>query len=476
MVKGFGSSWVPFLGFQYRKGTELHRIVSRKIPLFLALSAALALFSSSAALCADVTQTSNGKTAAEIPVTLKESVAHLMQIHDRIKAAEATLKSAEHMEKRAKGVWYPRLNAVVDGGKEDITKPDSAQSSDMNRNVETLTANQLLYDFGGASGTIAQAKGAREETRAKLEQMRQEVSMQGVSAYLGLIRAREMLRYAIRSEDNIKRLSGMQEALVERGVGLSYEELQIKAQLAGAQAHRVNVERSMVSARNNYRAVFQFDISDTQIESLLLPGMPKTQMPSNLDGAVELALDANPALVELQYSIDSRQGELTVRESAMYPKFEAVAEAARKENDQGESGVRTEGRAGLQVTYNLFQGFRDVEATRATKSDIVSIRKTLLDRRRTVEERVRNAWNDMTTLTRTVSLYDNQANITWSFLELIKKKKALGGEVNLLDILVGERDYISATSSKVTADIDLITAAYTLFYQMGQLRPEVVEN
>lgn len=138
--------------------------------------------------------------------------------------------------------------------------------------------------------------------------------------------------------------------------------------------------------------------------------------------------------------------------------------------------MRTEGRAGLQVTYNLFQGFRDVEATRATKSDIVSIRKTLLDRRRTVEERVRNAWNDMTTLTRTVSLYDNQANITWSFLELIKKKKALGGEVNLLDILVGERDYISATSSKVTADIDLITAAYTLFYQMGQLRPEVVEN
>lgn len=428
------------------------------------------------ALCAEENQSPPAKAAAEVPVTLKESVAHLMQIHDRIKAAEAALKSAEHMEKRAKGVWYPRLNAQIDGGREDINHSDGTKNTGMNRNVETLSANQLLYDFGGASGTIAQAKGVRNETQAKLEQMRQEVSMQGVSAYLGLIRAREMLRYAIRSEDNIKRLSGMQEALVERGVGLSYEELQIKAQLAGAQAHRVNVERSMVSARNNYRAVFQFDPSDAQIDTLLLPGMPTTQLPSTLDGAVELALDANPSLVELQYSITSRQGELAQRESAMYPKFEAVAEAMRKENDQGESSVRTEGRAGLQVSYNLFQGFRDVEATRAAKSDIVSVRKTLLDRRRTVEERVRNAWNDMTTLTRTVALYDNQANITWSFLELIKKKKALGGEVNLLDILVGERDYISATSSKVTADIDLITAAYTLFYQMGQLRPEVVEN
>jgi len=160
----------------------------------------------------------------------------------------------------------------------------------------------------------------------------------------------------------------------------------------------------------------------------------------------------------------------------MYPKFEAVAEAQRKENDQGEMGIRTEGRAGVQVSYNLFQGFRDVENIRAANSDILSVRKALLDRRRQVEERVRNAWNDVQTLNKTVALYDNQANITWSFLELIKRKKALGGEVNLLDILVGERDYISATSAKVGADIDLITAAYTLLYQMGQLKPEVVEN
>ncbi|HWR04850.1 MAG TPA: TolC family protein [Humidesulfovibrio sp.] len=440
------------------------------LPVLLTLTGAASVFA------AEDAPTATARQLADIPITLKESVAHLMQTHDRIKAAEATVKTSEHMEKRARGLWYPRLNAQVDGGREDINHSDGTKSTGMNRNVETLSANQLIYDFGGTGGAIAQARSQREEAKAKLEQMRQEVSMQGVNAYLGLIRAREMLRYAIRSEDNIKRLSGMQEALVERGVGLSYEELQIKAQLAGAQAHRVNVERSMVSARNNYRSVFQFDVSDAQIESLLLPSMPQTSLPSTLDGAVEQALDANPSLVELMHSINSRQGELAQRESSMYPKIEAVAEAMRKENDQGETSVRTEGRAGLQVTYNLFQGFRDVEATRAAKSDIVSVRKTLLDRRRTVEERVRNAWNDMTTLTRTVALYDNQANITWSFLELIKKKKALGGDVNLLDILVGERDYISATSSKVTADIDLITAAYTLFYQMGQLRPEVVEN
>jgi adhesin transport system outer membrane protein len=460
----------------------LNRFTGRKFAVFLAGAGLTILCLSSIGLCADAPAAPSTSSASAttqttaIPVTLKASVSELLKTHDRVKAAESVLQSAEHMRERAKGAWYPRLNAVLDGGREDINKHDTSQTTSTWRNVQTLSLNQTVYDFGATTGGVTQATGARNEAEAKLEQVRQEVAMQGVSAYLGLVRAREMLRYAVRSEENIKTLSGMQEALVERGVGLSYEELQIKAQLAGSQALRVNAERALVAARNNYRQVYNVAISDQQLEALLLPAMPEKGSPKNIDDAVTLALNANPMLLELQYGIETRQGDKAQREAAMYPKVEAVAEAQRKVNDQGEIGVRTESRAGLQVTYNLFQGFRDVENVRAASNDILGVRKALLDRRHQVEERVRNAWNDMQTLNKTVALYDNQANITWSFLELIKRKKALGGEVNLLDILVGERDYISATSAKVGADIDLITAAYTMLYQMGQLKPDVVEN
>lgn len=435
--------------------------------------AALVFLPRAHAIAADA-QTSPASGSA-FHATLKASVADLVKTHDRVKAAESALDAAGNNVERAKGLWLPRVTAQMDAGQEDIDKAGAAATSKY-RNVQTLGANQLLYDFGGASGAASQARAQRLESEAKLEQVRQEITMQGVSAFLGVIRAREMLRYAVRSEENIKTLSGMQEALVERGVGLSYEELQIKAQLAGAQAHRVNSERALTSARNNFRSVFVQDLNQDQIDNLTLPSLPQKSMPNDLDPAIKTALDANPFLVELKHSLESRQGDQSVRESAMYPKFEAVAEAQRKENDQGERSVRTEGRAGLQVSYTLFSGFRDVEAVRASKNEILSIRKSILDRRRTIEERVRNAWNDLTTLRKNIDLYTNQANITWSFLELVKKKKALGGEVNLLDILVGERDYIQATSAKVTAEIDHITSAYTLLYQMGQISPDVVEN
>jgi len=469
----------------YRKMGMMNRS-NRLKRVFLTLAAhMLVLVCATPVLCADEAvvpapgQSAAQKDAAvqpDVKVTLRDAIAELFRTHDRIKSAEAAVASATHMHDRAKGAWYPRLNAVVDGGHEDMRKPGDPTSTSKWRNVQTLSAAQTIYDFGGTTGGINQAEGIRKESLAKLDMIRQEVSLQGVSAYLGLIRTREMLRYAIRSEDNIKRLSGMQEALVERGVGLSYEELQIKGQLSQSQAHRINIERAYTNARNNYKSVYSVDLTEAQIDSLILPSLPTKNMPQSLDDAVSKALDGSPALIELQQALNTKKGDLEVRESAMFPKLEAVGEAMRKENDQGDSGLRSEQRYGLQVSYNLFSGFRDVDNIRAAKSDITSVRKSLLDRRRTVEERVRNAWNDILTLQKTIALYENQANITWSYLELVKKKKAMGGEVTVNEIITGERDYINATSSKVTSEIEHITAAYTLLNQMGLITPDVVEN
>jgi len=87
----------------------LHRFVAAKFTPILVLAAALVFGMPLASQCAEMNAAAPGKVAADIPVTLKESVGHLMQIHDRIKASEATLKSSEHMEQRATGVWYLSL-------------------------------------------------------------------------------------------------------------------------------------------------------------------------------------------------------------------------------------------------------------------------------------------------------------------------------------------------------------------------------
>jgi len=399
----------------------------------------------------------------------------LVKSHDRIKASEAQLESVKHRYEAAVGNWYPSVDATVEGGRENVTKAGEDSTSGMNRNEQTISATQLIYDFGGTSGKVDSAGGMVKEYEAILSQTKQQVLALGITAYLQVVRARELVKYAKRSEDSIKELSGMQEILVNRGAGYSYEELQVKGQLAGAQSYRVTQERALQTALNNFKSVFGFRPSDEDVAKFGSVSVPTKFLPGNQEEAIATAYESNPFLQETKYTITRLQGDLRSNESKYYPTIDAVLEAERKENDQANSGVRHEQRGTIQLNYNLFSGFSDMEDSRAVESEITRTRRTLLDRKRTVEEAVSNAWLELTTLRRNAELFESQANINWEFLGLVKKKKATGEDVRLLDILVGERDYISAISSKVATDIDIIIAGYTLLYQMGLITEDITK-
>lgn len=405
-----------------------------------------------------------------LPKLLQE----LVESHDRIKASEERLQSVKHTWESARGGWLPKVDVMAEGGRENIDKPQTA-ATQMNRNEQLLTAKQLVYDFGGISGRIDSAAGMVREHDARLAQTKQEIIALGITAYLQVVRSRELVKYAKRSEESIKELSGMQEILVERGAGYSYEELQVKGQLAGTQSFRVTQERELMTAVNNFRSIFGFTPTEAQMMAMSPIAIPSKLLPANVDEAVAIAFQNNPLLLEIKHSLERLAGDLQSEESDYFPKFDAVLEAERLENDQGNAGVRNEQRGSLQMTYNLFSGFSDQEDILAIKSDMNSTRRMLLDRQRTIEESVRNAWLELTTLQKNAELYESQANITWEFLGLVKKKKSMGEEVRLLDILVGERDYINAISAKVATDIDTIIAGYTLLYQMGLITENIVQ-
>lgn len=276
----------------------------------------------------------------------------LLSTHDRIKAAEARVESAEHLVSQSWSGWTPTFDISVEGGREEIDKPGGGTNK--GRNEERIQATQLLWDFGGVNSDIDSSKALLNEYKAVLEQTRQQLMIQGVEAYLGLIRARETLKYAIQSEESMKRLSGMEETLVKRGAGLSYKELQIKAQLAGATSYRVTVERSLQTARNRFKAVYGFPIAIDEIEKMVPVPMPASYMPASLDDAIVQAQAQNPMLLQLKFSKERLSHDVGVQEATLYPKFEFVLEGKRREQDQGASGVRTENKATFRLATPVF--------------------------------------------------------------------------------------------------------------------------
>ncbi len=393
----------------------------------------------------------------------------LLNTYDKVLAAKARVSGSEHTVEAAWGQWYPQVDVSTEGGTEERQRSLGQGTTAKLRNEQDLNINQLLWDFGKTNNLINRSAFMLKENEAALDQTTQEALNQGVAAYLQCIRYWETLRYAIKSENNIKELAGMEEAQVRKGASLSYKELQIKAQLSGAQSYRVTVERALDNARNRFRAMFAQSVERPEIATFAQPPMPLEAIPGSADEAVNQAMDANPTLMQAEQTVKRTQAELEIQKTNFYPTLRLKGTGYRKEQDQGQIGVETSNKVTVEIKQNLFSGFTDLETTRALTQSVIEAKKLALDRRRTVEENVRNAWADLTTNRKNSELYRIQSDITWEFLSLIKKKRLMGETVELLDVLIGERDYIQASSSAVTSDIDSNIAAYTLLFQMGKL-------
>jgi adhesin transport system outer membrane protein len=405
--------------------------------------------------------------------TLPEILPLLLNKHELVKAAEARRDAALYNLKQVKAGRLPRVDIFIDGGREEIDYAGSSQSTSIkNKNTGTITAEQLITDFGRTANLIKQAEAAYEQAKAELEAIRQQVMFEGAVAYLNLLKLREQLRYAKKSEQRIKELTGMEEIMLQKGAGVSSDVLQAKARLAGAMALKVRTQGEFVLARNKYKSIFKYLPDEKEIKNYMLPENVYVKMPISLTAALNWALKNNPQILMAQKGVDVAQRAYLAQKSVVYPRLVVFGQAMRRENDGGVPGVRMDNAIGVRLTYNLFAGGADMAAIRAAHARVIDARKQLENVMTTVEEQVRNAWQNLLTYKENHRLLQNQADIVAAFLELAKKERKLGART-LLDVLSGEVDYINAQSSSVASEVDTIIAAYNLYYAMGRFNIEL---
>ena len=410
------------------------------------------------------------------PLYPKDYAPELATSHDRVRAALARLESARHSVRSAEGGWYPKLDVHADAGGEYVEKSalriDSDSSNEW-RNVESFRATQLLTDFGRTEGLVGRAREAAAHSEKSLDSARQDVLREGVLAFLNVVRARDRLYYARQSEQSIKGLTQMQESLLQRGAGLQSEALQSSSQLAGAAALRNAAEGELINSRYRFETVFAFAPADDQMARFAKPDDPADKLPASLETALEIARAENPRLLAAKQAVAVAEQELRVARSALYPRLNLAAEAARRENVDGVSGVRNEARGLVEFNMNLYSGGSDTAQIRAAQANVEAARRDQADLVRQVEQQVRVSWQTLLTQRENAKTLRVQAQITRDFLELARKEHKLGTR-SLLDVLTGEVNFINATSNYVSAQIDALQAAYDALYAMGRLEAGVI--
>ncbi len=412
----------------------------------------------------------NNKT---LSLDMKSLMSHLLTTHEEIKSYQDKVNGARFQLRQALGDYYPALDFFGDAGWEKIEK-EYSQDTDESRHNITLKATQLITDFGKTTGTIDRSRVLLDQSKIRLESVKQRIMLEGLTAYINIVRARERLESAQYSEKRIKELTGIEKALVDKGAGLSTDVLQAKSQLSGAMAISVEVQGELKLAKNRFQAVFSHIPTPDEVDVLQSLPFPAGNLPATQQEAVEIALKNNPELQTTQFDLDLADKDISLVKSAFFPRLGLFASTTNADDDDGLDGYKRDYAVGLEFNYNLASGGSDMAALKSARAFKISAVNHYSYAKRLVKEQVRNSWENLTTLQQRESLLNQQADILLNFLELAKKERKMGTR-SLLDVLNGEVNYINALGTAIAAKEDTKIAAYTLLFTMGAISEQLFQ-
>jgi adhesin transport system outer membrane protein len=405
--------------------------------------------------------------------TLSELIDSLVKNHRQIKAAVSDLDAAKERAEASWGDWYPTFDFTGNWGREKQNKSTGTEDSEGLPRELDFTITQQIWDFGSTNAGIRRSRLELERVNLDLMGIRQNLTLQGIEAYLNVIRAKRVLDFAGGSVDNIRHQTELEDSRVQRGGGFTTDVLQAKTQLAGAEARRNNFAGGLRTAINTFRRFFGKDPG--KIEKLKQPRMPYELLPKTLDEVIRVMHQDNPALRASMLEADiMRQTLRQTRADELFPSINAVAEAKRKEDVGGTLGKSNEQLFKVEMTYSLNLGLTEFNTIRAARKDLLAATDRYIDARDSFEERARNTWSNFERNRLNAEFLKNQASISAEFLELARRERQLGNR-SLIDVLAGETALINANSDATAAETDVMLDVFRLLNIMGQLEVNIVE-
>ena len=210
---------------------------------------------------------------------LVRSLELVLKNHKLIEASKIDSKAAEFRVKQSKGAYYPSLDVTANYGHERIIKHGPTNDTQLVARDATAKITQTITDFGLRESTVKTSELSLKQSLALEKQIKNDLLLRALTAYLRVIQSRESVKYAVQSVANIKKQTELEDAAVSAGGGLTSDVLQAKTQLAGAQARLIQFEGVLDASKHEFEYLFGFfpeNTDDLQLTKSIIDQLPKS--------------------------------------------------------------------------------------------------------------------------------------------------------------------------------------------------------
>ncbi|NJD62212.1 MAG: TolC family protein, partial [Deltaproteobacteria bacterium] len=224
----------------------------------------------------------------------------------------------------------------------------------VNEYLTAFTVEQALF----APKAYLGYRIARREAGARGQELRrkkEEVAYQVLSAYLGVLTAKEYLQVAVRGQEDARERHRVAEALERSGMGLASDVLRARVFLASAEAGRVTADNRLALARQGL-ALAMGERGGTEADSVAaLPALPEE---GSLPDRIAEAHAARADLRAVSMRVEAADATVDLQRSDYLPTVGVMGVWQMDGQDGVFSPDNRSWKVGVGLTWNLFDGLR----------------------------------------------------------------------------------------------------------------------
>lgn len=288
--------------------------------------------------------------------TLEQELATLLTEHPTIRGSEKNLQAAAETINIARAGYLPQINLTGDFGPQLIDSPTTrgrGEGEDFARpqTTSTLILTQNLFDGYATTTALRTAQLNRSVAALSLQGTRQNILLEGIAAYLNVLRQLRLVDLAHSREETIQTQLELEDERVLSGLGITVDVLQAKSRLQIAKERRVTFEGALKQSVARYTQVFNH-VPD--LAALIDPDPPVESLPEDLDTSIDIALSENAAIANGDASVELARERRQLIRAELFPSINAVSNAGYQKNAGGTLGTQRDYSVVLQAQWNLF--------------------------------------------------------------------------------------------------------------------------
>lgn len=365
------------------------------------------------------------------------------------------------------GRYLPSVDVTSSYGSENrqdplVSRLDS--NTKYTRSQSSLALKQMIFDGFATRNEVERLDRTSNARIYELESISQSIASETTQAYIDLIRFRTL---TVLAEDNYVAHK------------IIFQQLRLKAKTGVGKRSDVEQAYSRLSLADYNLNVEGSNLHDVEVRYQRLVGkLPpkdidtnvpvKKDIPVNKEIALNRALLNNPILLASIEGIHSQSALLNNKNAAFVPRVDFRARADRGQDLNGFAGPHRNDVAEVVMTWNLFNGFTDLNLKRKEQATLEAVTNRRDKTCRDIRQEIQLAYNDIKKLQEQETFLDSRVISIEKARDAYRKQFDIG-QRTLVDLLNAENELFEAKRLYTNVSNNVLVAHVKAHVQMGTL-------